>query len=338
MTALGTGATIFGCAGGELLPEERDFFRDADPFGFILFARNVESPDQVRRLTAALRGAVGRNAPVLVDQEGGRVQRLRAPHWREFLPPLDQVMRNPATALRSMALRSRIIAAELLAVGIDANCAPCADIAGDDTHPFLRNRCYGQDAATVTAIARAVAEAHLMQGVLPVMKHLPGHGRATTDSHHLLPRVTADLQTLEATDFAPFRALADLPMAMTAHIVFEALDPDHPATQSATMIRVIRDRIGCDALLMTDDLNMQALSGTLAERTARAIAAGCDIALHCKGDLAEMQAVAAAAGAMGAETLRRAAAALSQRRAPQPLDLRAADAELSDLLTGHGHG
>lgn len=338
MSALCTGATIFGCAGPDLLPEERDFFRDADPMGFILFARNVEDPDQVRRLTASLREAVGRDAPVLVDQEGGRVQRLRAPHWREWLPPLDQVTQNPAAAVRGMNLRAQVIAAELRAVGIDANCAPCADIAGPDTHPFLRNRCYGADAATVTAVARAVADGHLAQGVLPVMKHLPGHGRATTDSHHLLPRVTADLATLEATDFAPFRALADLPMAMTAHIVFEALDPDHPATQSATMIRVIRDRIGCDGLLMTDDLNMQALSGTLAERTARAIAAGCDIALHCKGDLAEMQAVAAAAGSMTPEALRRAAAALSQRRAPAPLDLKAADAELSDALTGHGHG
>ncbi|AWB48450.1 beta-N-acetylhexosaminidase [Gemmobacter aquarius] len=333
MTAPATGATIFGCSGTALTPAERAFFRDADPFGFILFARNVDTPDQLRRLTADLRDAVGRDAPILVDQEGGRVQRLRAPHWREWLPPLDQVQAAGAMAGQIMALRSRIMAAELRAVGIDANCAPCADLALPETHPFLQNRCYAGDPARVAEIARAVADGLLAGGVLPVIKHLPGHGRSTADTHHDLPTVTVSAETLRDTDFAPFRALNDLPMAMTAHIVFAAHDADHPATQSAAMIRVIRDEIGFSGLLMTDDLNMQALAGTLSDRTARSIAAGCDIALHCKGDMAEMQAVAAAAGRMGPATADRAASALLRRRDPAPADLAALAAEFA-ALTG----
>ena len=335
---IGTGAAIFGCAGPVLLPEERAFFRDYDPFGFILFARNVETPDQLCRLTGDLRDAVGRDAPILVDQEGGRVQRLRAPHWREWLPPLDQVARAGEQAARSMWLRARIIAHELRAVGIDANCAPCADIASDATHPFLRNRCYGSDPATVTEMARAVADGHLAGGVLPVAKHLPGHGRATQDTHHDLPTVTVDAATLAATDFAPFAALADLPMAMTAHIIFAAHDAQNPATQSPAMIRVIRQDIGFNGLLMTDDLNMEALSGDLSDRTARSIAAGCDLALHCKGDFAQMQAVATAAGTMGEGTRARATAALSQRRAPDGADIAALEDELARLLSGAADG
>lgn len=338
MTSTGSGAAIFGCAGPVLGDDERAFFREADPLGFILFARNVEDPAQVRRLTVSLRDAVGRDAPVLVDQEGGRVQRLRAPHWREWLAPLDQVARSGAQAARGMALRSRIIAHELRDVGIDGNCAPCADLASAATHPFLRNRCYGSDPAQVAVIARAVADAHLAGGVLPVIKHMPGHGRSTADTHHDLPTVTEDAATLEATDFAPFRALNDLPIAMTAHIVFAAYDPDTPATQSPAMIRVIRDRIGFNGLLLTDDLNMQALAGTLAERAARSLAAGCDIALHCKGDLAEMQAVAAAAGTMRADTLIRAQAALAARRAPDPVDIAALEADLAAILQEPAHG
>jgi beta-N-acetylhexosaminidase len=338
MTSTGSGAAIFGCAGPVLGDDERAFFREADPLGFILFARNVEDPAQVRRLTDSLRDAVGRDAPILVDQEGGRVQRLRAPHWREWLPPLDQVARSGAQAARGMALRSRIIAHELRDVGIDGNCAPCADLASAATHPFLRNRCYGSDPAQVAVIARAVAEAHLAGGVLPVVKHMPGHGRSTADTHHDLPTVTEEAATLEATDFAPFRALNDLPIAMTAHIVFAAHDPDRPATQSPAMIRVIRDSIGFNGLLLTDDLNMQALAGTLAERAARSLAAGCDIALHCKGDLAEMQAVAAAAGTMRADTLIRAQAALAARRVPDPVDIAALEADLAAILQEPAHG
>jgi len=194
---IGRGAAIFGCAGPVLFAQEADFFRDYDPFGFIIFARNVENPDQLRRLTGDLRASVGRDAPILIDQEGGRVQRLRAPIWCDWQPPQDTVMRAGPQAARAMALRSMIIAAELRAVGIDANCAPVADIATDATHPFLRNRCYGTDAQAVTNIARAVADAHLAMGVLPVIKHLPGHGRASADTHHDLPTVTTSLAALQ---------------------------------------------------------------------------------------------------------------------------------------------
>ncbi len=330
---LGSLAAIFGCLGPKLSRAEHDFFRDADPVGFIVFARNIESPDQLRRLTSDLRAAVGRDAPVLVDQEGGRVQRLRAPHWREWQAPLDTALAAGSAdrAAKILGLRAEVIAAELRAVGIDANCAPSGDIASEVTHPFLRNRCYGTDPSAVTRIARAVADAYLAGGVLPVMKHLPGHGRSIADTHHDLPTVTATAADLIANDFAPFHALADLPMAMTAHIVFAAFDPDHPATQSQTMIGVIRDTIGFRGLLITDDLNMQALPGTLAQRAAASRAAGCDIALHCKGEMDEMLAVAAATGTMSDATLARALAALD-RRIPAPVvDIAELGAKLAAL-------
>ena len=337
MTSLGRMAACFGCLGPELLPDERAFFRDADPFGFILFARNIEDPAQVARLTADLRDAVGRDAPILIDQESGRVQRMRAPHWREWLPPLDTVQASGGDAARVMGLRMRVIAAELRAVGIDANCAPVADIAGQGTHPFLRNRCYGQDAETVALVGRAVADGLLAGGVLPVVKHLPGHGRATADTHHDLPTVTASRAELAVTDFAPFRALNDLPMAMTAHIIFAAYD-DKPATQSVEMIRVIRQDIGFQGLLLTDDLNMQALSGDLASRTRASMVAGCDIALHCKGDMGEMMQVAGQAGDMRPDTLARAKAALARRVTPEPVDIAALEADLQALSGARANG
>lgn len=328
--SVGSGATIFGCAGPVLLPEERAFYRDADPFGFIVFARNIEDPAQLRRLTGDLREAVGREAPVLVDQEGGRVQRLRAPHWREWAPPLDTVggAGSLEAAERIMRLRSMVMAAELAVVGIDADCIPTLDVVRPETHPFLMNRCYGRDPVTVARIGRAVAEGLMAGGVLPVMKHMPGHGLSRVDTHHDLPTVDASHEALTAVDFAPFRALNDLPMAMTAHLVFAALDGDRPATQSPAMIRVIREEIGFKGLLMSDDLNMQALAGTLGERTARTIAAGVDVALHCKGDMAEMVEVAAAAGVMGPAALERAEAAVAARRAGA-VDVEAALAELA---------
>ena len=327
---VGRGAAIFGCAGPRLLPEERAFYRDADPFGFILFARNVEDPSQLRRLTSDLREAVGRDAPVLVDQEGGRVQRLRSPHWQEWTPPLDTVdgAGSLEAAERLMRLRAAVIAAELADVGIDADCIPTLDVVRPETHPFLMNRCYGRDPVTVARIGRAVAEGLMAGGVLPVMKHMPGHGLSHVDTHHDLPTVDVPLEELKAVDFAPFRALRDLPMAMTAHLVFAALDGERPATQSPVMIRVIREEIGFQGLLMSDDLNMQALAGTLAERTARTIAAGVDIALHCKGDMDEMIAVAGAAGRMGPAARVRAEAAVAARR-PALVDLAAALAELA---------
>jgi beta-N-acetylhexosaminidase len=327
-----TAAAILGCAGLDLGPDEAAFYREADPWAFILFARNIAAPDQLRRLTGDLRAAVGRDCVITIDQEGGRVQRMRAPHWREWLPPLDTVARSTDPA-RALWIQSRLMAHELRAVGIDSNCAPCADIAGDLTHTFLKNRCYGTDPVTVSQMARAVANGLLAGGVLPVMKHLPGHGRATLDTHHQLPTVDAPAADLHATDFAPFRALSDLPMAMTAHIVFSAHD-SRPATQSPRMIEIIRKDIGFGGLLMTDDLNMEALSGTVADRAAASVAAGCDIALHCKGTLAEYAATIAAVGPLSPAAQARAAAALSQRTAPQSVDIPALEAEFARLMGG----
>lgn len=327
------GATILGVEGLVLGADEAAFLREADPFGLILFSRNIDTPEQVRRLTADLRAALGRDAPILIDQEGGRVQRLRAPHWREWLPPVDQMARSrPGTAERSIWIRYRLIAAELHALGLDADCAPTCDIAGPATHPFLMNRCFGTEAATVIPAARACAEGLLAGGVLPVMKHIPGHGRTTVDSHHDLPVASAPAAELAATDFAPFRALADLPMGMTAHIVVPAYDGGAPATQSPEMIRVIREVIGFGGLLMTDDLGMQALAGSAHDRAARSIAAGCDLALHCNGSRTELAQTVAAAGRLSPEAAIRAEAALARRRPPEPIDEGALMAELDGLL------
>ncbi len=334
-----TRACIFGCDAAHLGADERAFFSDADPFGFILFARNVQTPDQVRRLTGDLRASVGRDAPVLVDQEGGRVQRLRGPHWRNWRAPLDQMQTardafGAAAANEAMRLRYRLIAHELFAVGIDVNCAPTADIAGHGTHPFLRDRCYAGDVAGVTAAARAVADGLLAGGVLPVIKHMPGHGRAAVDSHHHLPCVTEGLGVLDATDFAVFAALADVPIGMTGHIVFSSADPVLPATASPAVIALIRERIGFGGLLITDDIGMQALSGTISQRAEAAVSAGCDVVLHCNGDLAERRAVAAALGPMTPAATARADAALARRGVPEPLDVAAAEARLHALLGG----
>ena len=337
------GAAILGCLGPVLSASEASFFRDADPWGFILFARNVEDPAQLRRLTGDLRAAVGRDAPIFVDQEGGRVQRLRAPHWSEWLPPLDMVnlaMNSAAPgkaldqACRAMWLRYRLIAAELRGIGIDGNCAPCLDVASPDTHPFLRNRCFSDDPQIVAALGRAAADGHLAGGVLPVVKHMPGHGRATMDSHKALPVVSAPRNELQAHDFVPFHVLRDLPLAMTAHIVFTEIDPDHPATSSAPLVQAMRGEIGFDGLLMSDDLSMEALSGTLGARAAATIAAGVDIVLHCNGKLAEMDPVVAAAGRMTEAAQRRADTALQARIAPETVDIAPLRAELAGLLNG----
>lgn len=327
------GASILGCEGPVLGPREAAFFRAADPWGFILFARNVENPAQLRRLCNALRDCVGRAAPILIDQEGGRVQRLRPPHWREWMPPLDHVQAAGAQAGRAMYLRYRLIAGELLDVGIDVNCAPSADVARRETHPFLLNRCYGTEPGAVAGIARAVADGLLDGGVLPVLKHIPGHGRGTRDSHLALPLVSAPRSALESEDFAPFAALADLPMAMTAHIVYGALD-ESPATQSRAVISLIREQIGFDGLLMTDDISMQALGGTIGARSAAAMAAGCDLVLHCNGDMAEMEEVVSVAGSLSERAGARADAALARKRSPEPVDFTALERELETLLQG----
>lgn len=324
---------IFGCDGLSLKPEEYRFFTSAAPWGFILFARNVEAPEQVRRLTAQLRDAVGWNCPVLIDQEGGRVQRMRAPHWREYLPALDQMRLAGVHSARAMYLRNRLIADELHNVGIDVNCAPVADILQPETHPIMHNRCYGGDVETVTAMCRETARGFLDGGVLPVLKHIPGYGRAVVDGHKDLPRVDVSLTELEALDFAPFKALSDIRMGMTAHIVFPAVDRA-PATTSPKAMAMIREDIGFDGLIMTDDISMKALSGTVAERSAAAIAAGCDLVLHCNGEMEDMAAVADACGPMTPQAQSRAARALAQREPPQEIDILAALQEFEALLSG----
>ncbi|MGX0878837.1 beta-N-acetylhexosaminidase [Roseovarius sp. MBR-154] len=331
------GATILDAEGLRLSVEEKAFFRDMRPFGFILFARNIDTPAQVRALCAEMREAAGHDAVITIDQEGGRVQRLRAPQWRDWPAPLDQAEAAGARAAEAMYLRYRIIAAELHALGIDSNCAPLVDVAGPRTHPFLRNRCYGEDVHTVATLGRAVADGLLEGGVLPVVKHIPGHGRAEADSHHDLPVVDTAPGRLQATDFAPFQALNDLPLGMTAHLVYSAID-SAPATLSSPMMRVIREEIGFDGLIMTDDISMKALHGTLADLSRKALAAGCDVILHCNGTLAERQAVAEAAGEMSEAAQRRAVRALTWRKTPRPVDISALSAQLDALMSGRGHG
>jgi beta-N-acetylhexosaminidase len=306
-------AVILGCAGPELSEAERAFFAAADPWGFILFARNIETPEQARRLTASLRDSVGRDAPILIDQEGGRVQRLRGPVWREWAPALEDCAGLPLAArARAIHLRYRLIASELVDLGIDVNCAPVLDLARAETHAVLRNRCLAETPEAVADLGRAAAEGLLAGGALPVMKHIPGQGRAPLDSHKSLPVVTASGAELVA-DFAPFRALADLPMAMSAHVVYAAIDPDAPATQSPIMVRLIRQEIGFDGLLMTDDLSMHALTGDFGARVERSLAAGCDMILHCNGVAEEAAAVVAATPRLAGRALARAEAALARR-------------------------
>lgn len=336
MTAVGRkshGACILDADGLRLSAEETALFREADPFGFILFARNIESADQVRALCGDFREALGRDCLITIDQEGGRVQRLRAPLAREWLPPLDHVMQAGDGAERAMYLRYRLIAQELRALGIDSNCAPCADLVTPDTHPFLKNRCYADQPDLVVALSRAVAQGHLDGGVLPVLKHMPGHGRAIADSHKDLPQVSASLGELQQSDFAVFQSLNDLPLGMTAHLVYKALDST-PATLSPKVMQVIRQVIGFDGLIMTDDISMKALSGTPAQNAAAARQAGCDLVLYCNGPLSQRRAVAEAAGRMDEAGQRRTEAALARRQDPLPLDTEAAEAELSALMGG----
>jgi beta-N-acetylhexosaminidase len=331
------GAFIVGLAGFRLGADERAFLRETDPWGLILFARNIETPDQVQALVAEFRETLGRaDAPVLIDQEGGRIQRLGPPHWPEY--PAGAAYgrlydRKPELGIAAARLGARLIAADLAALGINVDCLPLADMPVAGAHSVIGDRAYGSSVEKVASIAAAVAEGLREGGVLPVLKHIPGHGRAGVDSHHSLPAVSAERAILEATDFAAFRRLAWLPLAMTAHVVFTAIDPVAPATISATMVReVIRGSIGFDGLLMTDEISMQALSGTVGERSAAAIAAGCDVVLHCNGRLDEMQAVAAAVPKLEGQARRRAAAALAWARPASPIDMAAARAEFSALI------
>jgi beta-N-acetylhexosaminidase len=338
---MSTRAFITGVSGLELSAEEREFIRSERPWGFILFKRNIETPAQTALLVRELRDSVGEpRAPVLIDQEGGRVQRFGPPHWPTY--PAGAVFGvlydiDPALGLTAARLSARLIAADLLEAGVTVDCLPLADVPVAGADAVIGNRAYGTEPGKVAAIARAVTEGLEQGGILPVLKHIPGHGRATADTHFKLPVVDTPRAELERTDFAAFQPLADLPMAMTAHVVFSALDSAHPATTSATIIeQVIRGVIGFQGLLMSDDVSMNALAGSIAERTQAIFAAGCDMVLHCNGKLDEMREVAAVTPELSGKALERARRALASRRAPQAFDRLAARAELDALIDRAG--
>jgi beta-N-acetylhexosaminidase len=323
-------AVLFGCAGLEPSAEERRFFAAADPLGFILFKRNCADPAQVARLVAFLREIVGRaDAPVLIDQEGGRVQRLAPPHWPSYPAPA-RLARRGAAAVR---LGARLIADDLAPLGISVDCHPLLDLGLPGADPVIGDRAWSDDPAEVARLGRAACEGLLAGGVLPVVKHIPGHGRATVDSHRDLPRVTVPRPVLEASDFAPFRALADMPWAMTAHVVYEAIDPARPATLSPIVIEeIVRGHIGFDGVLVSDDLSMGALQGDLGERARAALAAGCDLVLHCNAHMREMSEIANRAGRVSEATRRRLSGGEALRRAPAHFDRESARSRFHDMM------
>jgi beta-N-acetylhexosaminidase len=333
-------AAILGCAGTTLTAEEVAFFRDVKPWGFILFKRNIADPEQVRALTAALRAAVGRDdAPILIDQEGGRVARLQPPHWRIYPPGRaygELVANDPLTAREITRLGSRLIAHDLRSIGINVDCVPVLDVPDPQGHEIIGDRAYGDTPEQVATLGRAAAEGLLAGGVLPIIKHIPGHGRALSDSHLELPVVKAKLLELEIRDFAPFRVLSDMPMAMTAHVVYSAIDRNRPATTSKKVIKkIIRESIGFDGLLMSDDLSMKALSGDFKQRAKDSLSAGCDVVLHCNGDMAEMKAVMSGVGRLGKEARRRAQAVMGRLvKVPEPFDVAEARARFDAAFDG----
>jgi beta-N-acetylhexosaminidase len=330
-------AFITGLAGLSVSAAERAFLREAQPWGMIIFKRNVSTSSQVSELSESFREIVGWQAPILIDQEGGRVQRLGPPNWSDYPPGRrygELYDREPVSGLAAARLAGHLIAADLRPLGIDVDCLPLADVPLESADPVIGDRAYGEEPGKVAAIAKAIAEGLQAGGVLPVLKHLPGHGRATADSHHKLPVVDTDRATLEATDFAAFRPLAGLPLGMTAHVVFSAIDPVAPATTSVTIVRqVIRGFIGFQGLLMSDDVSMNALSGTVAERSRAALTAGCDVVLHCNGDMGEMSAVASEAPVLSGDAAKRAAAALAARTVPEEFDTEAARKVFAQMVT-----
>jgi beta-N-acetylhexosaminidase len=313
-----------GCAGTKLSEQEKLFFAESNPFGFILFGRNVESAEQLRTLTAALRDCVSRDAPILIDQEGGRVRRLRPPHWREA-PPMrpfgDWHRSQPVEAEQALRLNIHLMADELRGLGIDVDCAPVMDVPVDGAHDIISDRAFSVDPQQVGALGKVVCDSFLERGIYPVIKHIPGHGRATEDSHLDLPLVHDSFEALSKADFLPFLAVKDAPFAMTAHIVYAALDDSRPATLSPLVIRqVIRGHIGFDGLLMTDDLSMKALKGDFTELAKQSLLAGCDLVLHCNGDMDEMQAVVQGSALLSDRGMTRwLRAQLARTPTPEPL-------------------
>ena len=333
-------AVILGCLGTTLSAEETAFFRDVRPWGFVLFRRNIETPDQVRALTAALRATVDDpDTPILIDQEGGRVQRLGPPHWRKYPPGRAYgtlTTNDPLVRREVTRLGARLLAHDLSALGINVDCVPVLDVPVPGAHDIIGDRAYGETVAEVATLGRAAAEGLIAGGVLPIIKHMPGHGRSMADSHENLPVVEASRAELEAVDFEPFRILSDMPMAMSAHVVYTAVDPRNPATTSRTAIRdVIRGSIGFDGLLMTDDLSMKALQGDFEARARKALAAGCDMILHCNGKMDEMKPVVAGTKVLAGKAKRRADAALARlARSPEPFDVEAALARFDAAFDG----
>lgn len=331
------GAVIFGCAGLELSARELDFFSKANPWGLILFARNIDHPAQVRALISSFRNCAGREtAPVLIDQEGGRVARLKPPHWRAA-PPAGVFgalyKASPERAREACYLNARLLADDLAGLGINVDCAPVLDAPAPGSHPVIGDRAFSSDPAIAADLGRRLCDGLLAGGVLPVIKHIPGHGRAGADSHHDLPRVVTQLGELQRSDFAPFRALADMPLAMTAHVAYTAIDGPVPASHSGKIIRdVIREDIGFTGVLMCDDLGMAALQGNFAGRAQKALQAGCDLLLHCSGDMAEMQEVMQAVPALSGIAAERCGAALKWLRKPDPFDPAGARTRLAALL------
>ena len=334
-------AVIFGCEGLSLTDWERAFFEDSNPLGFILFTRNCESPEQIRALIADLRASIGRDsAPVLIDQEGGRVARLKPPRWRAA-PAAGRfgllAGREPALASEAVHLNARLIAAELRGLGITVNCAPVLDLPAPGASDVIGDRSFGADPERVAELGRAFCDGLLAGGVMPVIKHIPGHGRARVDSHHELPVVETPRAELEISDFRPFAALAGTPWAMTGHLVYTAIDPDNPATMSQELISgVIRGALGFDGVLVTDDLSMAALSGDYSARAAKSLAAGCDLVLHCNGKAEEMMAVMNGTGPLSAEAMGRLTAAAARPAVPEEVNVAALAARLDRMLEPGG--
>lgn len=334
----GVAACILGLAGTELTPEERRFFSDIQPLGFILFRRNIEAPEQVKALVTSLKSLVAHKALILIDQEGGRVRRLRPPHWPDY-PPASRFaeVTNDLSEEREMVrLGARLMAYDLAELGINVDCAPVLDVPQPGAHDIIGDRAYGLTPQTVAIMGRACAEGLLAGGVLPVIKHIPGHGRAGADSHTDLPRVDTKFDELLKVDFYPFQVNADMPIAMTAHVLYRAIDKRNPATTSRKCLKIVRDLIGFDGLLISDDLSMNALFGTLEKRARASLRAGCDVLLHCNGQMDQMKQIAQVTPKLKGEALRRAKAAMRRiLKMPEPLDVTDARARF-DVVMARG--
>jgi beta-N-acetylhexosaminidase len=318
-------AFIIGCECIVLTSDEKDFFQDADPWGFIMFGRNIDTAEQVAALVSSFRECVGRDdAPVLIDQEGGRVQRLKPPEWSSYPSAArfgEIEHRFPGQGCEAAYLGARLIALDLFSLGITIDCLPVLDVPVADTTRAIGDRAYGENAVDVSRLGKAAADGLISGGVSPVVKHMPGHGRAVVDSHLELPRVSATFAELVSHDFSAFKPFADFPLGMTGHVVFEAVDPDNPATLSGEVISsVIRQEIGFQGLLMTDDISMGALQCDMSERASRAIRAGCDVILHCNGVMEEMTCVAANVPILDGKAKQRATEAIRLRTAPDEID------------------